>query len=152
MNNIYTTCEKPKSLLGDSSDVIMNLPTDKIYQQYSYIDDLSKKALLAVDNQTFARRRIKSLTLRLLHKFKKKGKLDKKGKKVMLGQMILKSRVGSKLFDYADLIPFGETAVDIEPWTQHETDKDQFINASFIKTAYGEDKNEEVVDEQDEDE
>lgn len=140
MHNVYSTCESPKPLLGDSSDVIMNLPTDKIYQQFNYIEDLSKKALLAVDNQTFARKRIKNLTLRLMHKLKKKGKLDKKGKKVMMGQMILKSRVGSKLFDYADLMPFGETAVEIEPWTSYEKDKDQFINASYIKTAFGEEK------------
>jgi protein tyrosine phosphatase len=54
----------------------------------------------------------------------------------MLGQMVLRSRMGSKLFDYADLMPFGETAVTIDKW--HESDK-EFINASYIKSSFGED-------------
>ena len=54
----------------------------------------------------------------------------------MLGQMILRSRVGSKLFDYADLMPFGETAVTLDQWDQKDS---KFINASYIKTSFAED-------------
>ena len=86
-----------------------------------------------------------------MKKLKKKGKLEKKGKKVMLGQMIMKSRAGSKLFDYADLMPFNETAVEIEPWTSYEKDRDQFINASFIKSSYGEERHDDTVADEDDD-
>lgn len=114
----------------------MEISTEEIENQFGTINDLSKKALLATNNQTFAKRKIKSLTLKLLSKFKKKGLSDKKSKRTMLGQMILRSRMGSKIFDYADLMPFGETAVTLDKW--HESDKD-FINASYIKTSFGED-------------
>ena len=51
---------------------------------------------------------------------------------------MLKSRLGSKLVDYADLLPFDETAVRLEPWASSDTEKDLFINASYVKTPFGE--------------
>ena len=94
--------------------------------------------MLAANNQTFARRKIKSLTIRILDKLKKRGKMENKSKKTAIGQMLLKSRLGSKLVDYADLLPFDETAVRLDPWSHKDTEKDLFINASFIKTPFGE--------------
>ena len=107
--------------------------------------------MLATNHQTFARRKIKSLTIRLLSKLKRKGKLDKKSKKVKMGQLVMRSRVGQKLFDYADLMPFHETEVKLEPWSGVPYDEDDylqyddeknFINASYIKTLYGEENEE----------
>lgn len=47
----------------------------------------------------------------------------------------MRSTFGTKLFDYADLMPYGETSVSLEKW--HKDDKD-FINANYIKTVYQE--------------
>lgn len=49
--------------------------------------------------------------------------------------MVLRSRVGSKVFDYADLMPFGETAVHLQKNYKFDSN---FINASFIKTVFHE--------------
>lgn len=59
--------------------------------------------MLGTNDQTILKRKIFSLTVRLIHKLKSKGKLEKKGLKVKVGQLFLRSRVGSKIFDYADI-------------------------------------------------
>ena len=84
--------ELPKTI--DESNGLFSLSTNVIDDQFSTIEDLTAKALLATNHQTFARRKIKSLTIKLLSKLKRKGKLDRKGKKVKLGQLVLRSRLG----------------------------------------------------------
>jgi len=64
---------------------------------------LTTKALLGTNDQTVLRRKIFSLTVKLVHKLKSKGKLEKKGLKVKVGQLFLRSKVGAKIFDYADI-------------------------------------------------
>ena len=59
--------------------------------------------MLGMNDQTILRRKIFSLTVRLIHKLKSKGRLEKKGLKVKVGQLFLRSRVGEKIFDYADI-------------------------------------------------
>lgn len=70
-----------------------------------------------------------------MHKLKNKGNLEKKGLKVKIGQLFLRSKVGSKIFDYANIIPFGETEVLLDKFDDID---DDFINANYIKTAYQE--------------
>ena len=48
----------------------------------------------------------------------------------------MRSKFGTKIFDFADLMPFGETAVSLEKW--HPSDND-FINANYMKTVFQED-------------
>ena len=48
----------------------------------------------------------------------------------------MRSKFGTKIFDFADLMPFGETAVTLEKW--HPSDND-FINANYMKSVYQED-------------
>ena len=45
----------------------------------------------------------------------------------------MRSKFGSKILDYADLIPFGETEVVLDKFDENDND---FINANFIKSAY----------------
>jgi protein tyrosine phosphatase len=52
-----------------------------------------------------------------------------------LGQLILKSRLGQKLYAWQDLVPFKETAVTIQKW---RPDDSSFINANYIKTSFQE--------------
>lgn len=56
-----------------------------------------------------------------------------------MGQLVMRSRAAQKVFDYADLMPFHETEVMLEPWSEADyEDENNFINASYIKTLYGE--------------
>lgn len=45
----------------------------------------------------------------------------------------MRSNFGTKLFDYADLMPYGETAVTLDKW---HVDDDDFINANYMKTVF----------------
>lgn len=79
--------EYPRQFAGNELS-INNMSEDSIFDQFETIQDLSKRAMLESNDplhQTFVRRNIKRLTIRLMHKLKAKGSLEKKGKKVMLG-------------------------------------------------------------------
>lgn len=56
-----------------------------ILDQFNLIQDLTTKAMLGTNDQTILKRKIFSLTVRLIHKLKSKGKLEKKGLKVKVG-------------------------------------------------------------------
>lgn len=108
--DIFEKKEKDKLMYDpDSIDTIDGASSDKIASEFKVIQDLTSKALLATNDQTFARRRIKSLTIRIISKLKKKGKISKKSKGTMVGQLLMRTRVASKVMDFSDLMPFHET-------------------------------------------
>ena len=51
------------------------------------------------------------MTVRMLAKLKKKGKVSKKNRATMAGQLFMRSKFGSNLLKYSDIMPFAETAV-----------------------------------------
>ena len=76
MKDVFFNLEQPKAMTGPISNTIMNLPSSQIDHQFDILNDLSTKALLATGNQTFAKGRIRNLTLRLMHKLRNKKDLD----------------------------------------------------------------------------
>lgn len=86
-NEIFDAMEYPKSFSGNELS-LNRMNDEQIFDQFETIQDLSKRAMLETNDplhQTFVRRNIKRLTIRLMHKLKAKGKLEKKGKKTMIG-------------------------------------------------------------------
>ena len=56
-----------------------------------------------------------------------------------MGNIILRSTKGFGLFDEKMVDAFGETAVELEPWSQNDKEDASKINANYIKSSYGED-------------
>lgn len=94
--------ERPKPIfpysMKDYNNSILGMPSDSINLEFDIIQDLSAKALLATDRQTFARQKIFSLTMRLMMKLKKDRTISKKSLTKMISQLLLKSRFVSDMF------------------------------------------------------
>ena len=51
----------------------------------------------------------------------------------MIGQQLMRSRIGSRVMGYSNLMPFGSTRVILDKW--HPKNKVN-VNANYIKTSF----------------
>lgn len=138
---VWETCELPKPLQGQEGHSILNMRKEQLQEQWDILEDMTQSALLANKNKVFPRNMTYGLAVKLMQKLAKNRDMTLEDKKTIVKNIITRCSMDDPDF-LGKPDAFGETAVEIEPWSYvtHEEDANApKLNANFIKSSFGED-------------